>query len=77
MEGWAASVRCKPPQPTSSFPNFICKSLFVRLDCVRVTHRVLSLGVPQSILPNCHRRPDLIEQRGPHAESMETTLRNA
>jgi hypothetical protein len=34
--------------------------------------------VPQSILPDCHRRTDLIEQRGVAMPgSMENTLRDA
>lgn len=59
-----------------NLPKFSCNSAFVCLDCVRVTHRGLRFSVPQSILPDCHRRSDLIEQRGvAMPESMETTLR--
>ena len=62
--------------PCTNVQNFrkcICNSAFVCLDCVRVAHRGLRFGMPQPILPDCHWRPDLIEQRGiAMPESMET-----
>jgi len=66
-----------PCSNVQNSPKFICNSEFVCLDYVRVAHGGLRFGMPQSILPDCHRRSDLIEQRGAAMpESMEATLRN-
>ena len=67
-----------PRSNVQNFPKFLCRSGFIGCNRVRVTHRGLRVNMTQPILPDCHRRSDLVKQRRiAMPKGMEATLSDA